>query len=252
VLVANYGGGSVAVLPIQEDGQLGAATDVVQHVGSSIHPTRQQEPHAHSITLDPTNRYALACDLGLDQVLIYRFDSAAGKLAPNDPPGAPLRPGAGPRHLAFHPSGRYVYVINELDSTLTVFAWDETRGTLREIHTMPTLPEDFAGKNTCADLHVAPSGRFVYGSNRGHDSIVIFAINAQTGELSYVGHESTRGQTPRNFAIDPTGTFLLAANQRSDTIVSFRINQETGKLTPTGQVTRVPTPVCIKVAQLAS
>ena len=251
VLVANYAGGSVAMLPIHEDGRIGPVSDFVQHVGSSVDPRRQQSPHAHSINVDPSNRFALVADLGLDKVLVYRLDLTAGKLIPNDEPWAALRPGAGPRHLSFHPTGRYAYVINELDSTLTGFAYDETRGTLREIQTVSTLPEGFAGASHTADVHVAPSGRFVYGSNRGHDSIVIFAVDPETGELTYVGHESTRGEIPRNFAINPTGAYLLAANQRSDNIVMFRIDAETGKLTPTGHVIEVPTPVCVKIVPTA-
>lgn len=250
VLVANYGGGSVALLPIGDDGRLDPATDFHQHQGASVDPQRQRGPHAHSINLDPTNRYALAPDLGLDQVLIYRLDLEQGALRPNDPPSAPLPAGSGPRHLAFHPSAPYAYVINELGSTMTTLAWDGANGTLRPIQTVSTLPSDFAGRSHCADVHVAPSGRFVYGSNRGHDSIVIFAVDPATGTLTLVGHESTRGQTPRNFAIDPTGTFLLAANQGTDTIVTFRIDGETGRLAPTGPVTSVPTPVCVTIAPL--
>lgn len=246
VLVANYTSGSVAVLPIGSEGQLGEACDVHQHVGSSVNPWRQQGPHAHSINLDPANRFAFVCDLGIDKVLVYRFDSRQGKLIPNDPPSISSAPGVGPRHLDVHPSRRFVYVINEIGSTLTAYAYDEARGTLSEIQTVPTLPAGFSGTNHTADIHVHPSGKFVYGSNRGHDSIVIFSIDNQTGRLTYVGHESTRGQTPRNFGIDPTGTFLLAANQRTDTIVTFRIDQATGKLSPTGHVVSVPSPVCLK------
>jgi len=247
VLVANYSSGSAAIFPIQADGRLGPATDVVQHAGSSVNPRRQQGPHAHSINVDPANRFALVADLGLDKVLVYRLDLDRGKLIPNDEPSAPLRPGAGPRHLAFHPSARYAYVINELDSTLTTFAYDETRGTLREIQSVSTLPEGFAGTNYPADVHVSPSGRFVYGSNRGHDSIVAFAVDAETGRLTCVGHEPTQGQVPRNFALDPTGTYLLAANQRTDTVVTFRIDQRTGMPVPTGHVAAVPRPVCVKI-----
>jgi 6-phosphogluconolactonase len=252
VLVANYGSGSVCVLPIGRDGGLGDAADVVQHQGSSVNPRRQQGPHAHSITLDAANRYAFAADLGIDKVMVYRLDTASGKLIPNDPPWAQVKPGAGPRHFDFHPSGKYAYLINELDSTITAFAYDASRGIIREIQTVPTLPADFRGASTCADVHVSPSGKFLYGSNRGHDSIVIFRIDEATGRLSYVGHELTQGKTPRNFAIDPTGTFLLAANQNSDTIVTFRIDQQTGKLTPTGHVAEAPMPVCLKLMPISS
>jgi len=247
VFVANFMSGSVCVLPIQEDGSLGDATDFIQHHGSSVNPKRQEGPHAHATTLDEVNRYAFVPDLGIDKIMIYKFDSSRGKLEPNDEPWVHVRAGAGPRHLVFHPNGRYAYLINELDSTLVAFTYDKKNGTLKEIQTISTLPKDFDGANTCADVHVAPSGKFVYGSNRGHNSIVIYAVDENTGKLTYVGHESTQGKTPRNFAIDPTGRFLLAANQDTDTIVTFRIDQQTGKLSSTGYVTKVPTPVCIKM-----
>ena len=246
VLVANYMGGNLAVYPIQADGSLGPASDVAQHEGSSINPERQDRPHAHSINLDPANRFAFAPDLGIDKVMIYRLDLDAGKLIPNEPPWAQVEDGAGPRHFTFHPNGNYAYLINELGSTITVFAYDAGRGALTEIQTVPTLPADFSAKNTTADIHVHPSGKFLYGSNRGHDSLAIFTIDETTGKLTFTGHESTQGQTPRNFAIAPGGTLLLAANQRSDNIVSFHINQETGQLTSIGHTTKVPMPVCIK------
>ena len=252
VLVANYTEGSVCVLPIQHDGRLGAATDFVEHHGSSIHPRRQRVPHAHCVVVDPTNRYAFVADLGLDKIMIYQLDLDRGRLEPNDEPWIQVKPGAGPRHLTFHPNGGYAYVINELDSTLTAFAYDEGRGTLREIQTVPALPEGFEGTNYCADVHVSPSGRFVYGSNRGHDSIVIFAVEESTGELSYVGHEPTEGRYPRGFAIDPAGAFLLAANRHTNTVVTFRIDQQTGRLVPTGHVVTIPTPVCVKIVPVSS
>lgn len=251
VLVANYSGGNVAVLPIRQDGSLGAATDIVQHHGSSVHPRRQERPHAHSITIDPTNRYALAADLGTDKIMVYQLDLAAGKLVPHEAPWVQVSAGAGPRHLAFHPSRQYVYAINELNSTVTAFRYDETRATLQELQTVSTLPPGFAGQNTCADIHVAPSGRFVYGSNRGHDSIVILEVDHRTGQLECVGHQSTEGKTPRSFALDPSGSVLLAANQDTDTVVSFRVNPQTGQLAPTGHVTRVPAPVCVKIVSFA-
>ncbi len=250
VLAANYGSGSVIVLPIGTDGTLGKAIDIVQHRGSSVDPKRQKGPHAHSINLDRANRYAFVPDLGLDKIMIYQLDLAQGKLVPNDDPWAKVAPGAGPRHFAFHPNGRYAYVINEVNSTLTAFTYDEARGRLAEIHTVPTLPEDFSGTSHCADVHISPSGRFLYGSNRGHDSIVIFQIDQDTGGLTYVAHEPTQGKSPRNFGIDPTGRFLLAANQNSDSIVTFRIDQETGQLTPTGHVTEISMPVCLKYVQV--
>jgi 6-phosphogluconolactonase len=246
VLVANYAGGSVAMLPIQADGSLGEATDFVQHAGSSVNPDRQQGPHAHSINIDPGNRYAFAPDLGIDKIMIYELDLTHGKLTPNSQPWAQVHAGAGPRHFDFHPNGRWAYAINELDSTMTAFNYDDSKGVLTEIGSIATLPDDFDGTSHCADVHVSPSGKFVYGSNRGHDSIVIFAVDERTGQLTLVGHESTQGEIPRNFAIDPTGSLLLAANQSSSTIVTFRIDSETGELNPTGQVVEVPTPVCLK------
>jgi 6-phosphogluconolactonase len=246
VLVANYSGGSVSVLPIREDGTLGAATAFVQHEGSSADPRRQQGPHAHSINLDAANRFAFAADLGLDKILIYRFDPAAGTLAANDPAWATVAPGSGPRHFAFHPGGKFAYVINEMKSTLTAFRYEAARGALDELQTLSTLPAGPVEGNTTAEVQVHPSGKFVYGSNRGHDSIAVFAVDAASGQLKPVEHESTQGKTPRNFGIDPTGQFLLACNQGSNSIVGFRIDQQTGELTPTGQKLDVPSPVCVK------
>ncbi len=245
ILLANYLGGNLSVLPIRGDGSLGPASDRVQHHGSSVNKERQEAPHAHCIILGPSNQHAFAADLGLDKIMIYRFDAQKGKLTPAKQPWAQLKPGAGPRHFKLHPNGRYAYVINELDSTVTGFNYDRTKATLRTIDSVSTLPKDFSGKNSCADLHIAPSGRFLYGSNRGHDSIVVFAINESNGRLSPVQHVSTQGKTPRNFTIDPSGRFLLAANQASDTIVTFRIEQKSGRLAPTGHVAEVPSPVCL-------
>lgn len=246
VLVANYQSGSAAMFPVKTDGSLGEASDAVQHKGSSVSKDRQAGPHAHCIVPDPTNRFAFVNDLGTDSVMVYRLDLAAGKLRPNDPPSASVKAGLGPRHLDFHPNGRFVFVIHELGNMITSFAYDSAKGLLKEIQTVPSLPKGWSGTSHTADIHVAPSGKFLYGSNRGHDSIVIYAIDESTGKLSYVGHESTRGKTPRNFAIDPTGTFLFAENQNSDTIHTFRIDKSTGKLTETGDVTEVPSPVCFK------
>jgi 6-phosphogluconolactonase len=246
VLVANYGSGSVAVLPIKADGSLASASDFVQHRGSSANPKRQEGPHAHSTTLDPANRVAIVADLGLDKLMMYQLDLAHGKLTPNNLEFAQVKPGAGPRHFAFHPAGRYAYVINELDNTVTAFAYDAARSALRELETIPTLPEGFSDVSYCADIHVTPTGKFVYGSNRGHDSIVIFKIDETTGRLSLVGHQSTQGHWPRNFALDPTNQFLFVANERSDNIVAFRMDAQTGQLTPTGQVISTPKPVCVK------
>ncbi len=249
VLVANYDGGNAAVLPLH-DGGLGAPVDMVQHGGSSINPERQKGPHAHSVVLDHANRHAFVSDLGLDKIMIYQFDSRSGKLSPNNEAWVKLKPGAGPRHFTFHPNGRWAYVINELNSTLTAFTYDSAAGKLSELQTIPTLPSRFSEQNSSADVHVLPSGRFLYGSNRGHDSIVVYAIEKSTGALSLVEHVSTGGRTPRNFTIDPSGTFLLAANQNSDSIVSFRIDKVTGKLLPTGHVIEIPSPVCLRLTDM--
>ena len=246
-LVANYASGSVAMLPIRNDGRLGEATDAVQHQGSSVHPERQAGPHAHSITPSPDNRFGLAADLGLDRVMIYRLDLSAGRLRPNDPSSAAVKPGAGPRHLAFHPDRPLVYLINELANTVIAFNWDASRGALREMQTISTLPSDFRGASYCADVHAAPSGRFLYGSNRGHDSIAIFRIDEPQGTLSLVGHQPTLGKWPRNFAIDPSGAWLLVANQESDSIVVFRIDPTAGRLSPTGYAAAVSMPVCLQL-----
>jgi 6-phosphogluconolactonase len=248
LFVANYTSGSVAMYPLTDDGQIEPASDVVQHAGSSVDPERQTGPHAHSINVDPSNRYALVADLGLDQILVYRLDLERGKLVPNDPPAVATAPGAGPRHLDFHPNGRFVYAVNEMASSITAYAYDAAKGTLRALQTLSMLPEGYAGPNSCADVHVHPSGSFVYGSNRGHDSIASFAIDPRTGLLTRLGWESTQGQTPRGFGIDPTGALLLAANQDSSTIVAFHVDAVSGRLTPTGSISAVPTPVCVKFA----
>ena len=245
-LVANYVGGNVAVLPLRSAGSLGAATDLKQDAGSSINAERQDGPHAHCIVLNPANRFAYACDLGTDKIMIFRFDRRRGKLIPNGKPWVQVKPGAGPRHLTFHPGGKFAYVINELHATVTVFACDQTSGDLKELETIATLPADFTGANTSADIHVSPDGRFLYCSNRGHDSIAAFEIDPRTGRLTFIAHESTGGKTPRNFVIDPTGAFLLVANQHSDNIVTFKLDQKTGRLSATGQVAEVPSPVCLK------
>jgi 6-phosphogluconolactonase len=245
VLIANYTGGNVTVFPVERDGSLGEPADMKQYQGSSVNRERQEGPHAHCIVLDPTNRFAYSCDLGTDKIMIFRFDARGGKLLPNDQPWAQVKPGAGPRHLAFHPGGKYVFVLSELHSTVTAFSRDPDSGTLQELQTLTTLPKDFKGQNSAADIHVSFDGRFVYCSNRGHDSIAIFAIDTH-GKLSPIGHESTRGMTPRNFAIDPSGMFLLVANQKSDNLVAFRRDQRTGRLNSTGQLVQVPSPVCLK------
>ncbi|MDP1989980.1 MAG: lactonase family protein [Syntrophales bacterium] len=246
VFVANFLSGSICVLPVLDDGRLGEASDFIQHQGSGIDPARQKGPHAHSVTLDEAGRFAFVPDLGLDKLMVYKFDPKRGMLEANDVPWIKMKPGAGPRHVAFHPGGRFAFLINELDSTLASLSYDGMKGRFKVLHVVSTLPEGYHGESTCADVQVSPSGTFVYGSNRGHDSIVIYRINQRTGRLTYVSHESTQGRTPRSFGVDPTGRFLLAANQDSDTIVTFGIEPKTGKLLPTGHATQVPTPVCVK------
>jgi 6-phosphogluconolactonase len=252
VLVANYETGSLCVLPVHEDGRLGEATDVVQLRGSGPNPQRQEGPHAHMILPGPGGRTLFAVDLGTDRIMLYRLDLERGTLLPADPPWTQLTPGTGPRHLAFHPNGRVAYVIGELQSTVTVLQYDEGRGGLTQVQTISTLPGGFKGQNLGAEIAVAPSGRFVYASNRGHDSLVIYKVDQATGKLSPVGHESSRGAGPRFFTIDPAGHLLLVANQDSDTVVTFWIDQNSGELVATGHVSQVPTPVCLRLLQLNS
>ena len=246
VLAANYGSGSVVALPVRRDGSLGEAVGFVQHAGMSVNAKRQEGPHAHFIQADPGNRFAVVCDLGLDQVLVYRLDAARATLEPNDPRFASVKRGAGPRHLAFDPRGRRAYVINELDSTLTAFSYDGRRGALEAFQTVPTLPEGCTNQNSTAEVEVHPSGRFLYGSNRGHDSIVVYALDRDTGRMSLLQHQSTLGKNPRNFALDPTGRWLLAANQDTHNVVVFRVDPATGRLTPAGRSLEVGAPVCLK------
>ncbi len=245
LLIADYGNGKVAVLPIADDGSLKPLSSAIQHEGSGPDERRQKEPHAHSINPGPTGRFAFAADLGIDKILIYRLDADKGELSANDPAFAAVAPGAGPRHLAFHPDGAFAYVINEMGNTITAFRHDAEKGTLSRVGDVSTLPADFSGSNTTAEVAVHPSGRFVYGSNRGHDSIAIFSVDASTGALAPRGHVGTQGKTPRHFAIDPAGRYLLVANQGSNSIVVFRI-QEDGSLTPTGQTLEIDSPCCVK------
>lgn len=241
-LVANYSGGNAAMLPILEDGQLGPATDVVQHVGSSVHPDRQTAPFVHSILPDPTNRFAIAADLGADKLVMYEMDLELGKLKKHTEVN--VKPGSGPRHTIFHPNGKYLYLINELRSTLTIYRYDSHAGRLEELQTISTLPADFEGENLCADLHIF--GRYLYASNRKHDSIAWYLLNEETGKLSYQGEVPSGGKEPRGFAIDPTGNFLLAAHERSDNVVIFQLDPATGKPLKTGQEVKVSFPVCVK------
>ncbi|MBA4104591.1 MAG: 6-phosphogluconolactonase [Pirellula sp.] len=245
-LVVNYLRGNAAVLPIDADGKLGPATTTVQHHGSSVHNVRQRQPHPHSINLDAANRYAFVADAGTDEIFIYRFDSTAGTLTPHDPPALQSSPGAAPRHFAFHPNGKSAYVVNELDSTVTAMRYDPERGVLEAIQTLSTLPTDAIVDNLTAEIVVHPSGKFLYASNRGHDSIAMFAINPATGLLTPLGQHPSGGRTPRHFSIDPTGKFLLSANQDSNNIVVHNIDSASGKLTRSAHEITVPNPACIK------
>lgn len=244
VLVANYGSGSVAVLPVGPDGRLGAATATVQHTGSSVDPERQKRPHAHCLILDPANRFAFACDLGLDKVMIYRYDSDRGTLTAHEPAFAAVKPGAGPRDMVFRPDGRFAYVGNEMQSTITTFAYDAKAGRLTEVQDVSTLPADFQGQNSIAELAVHPSGRYVYISNRGHNSVAVFGVDAAKGTLTLLQHQSTGGRTPRHFGLDPTARHVIMANQQSDNLLVSRIDS-TGRLTPSGELVSAPTPVYV-------
>jgi 6-phosphogluconolactonase len=246
LLVANYGSGSVSVIPIKSDGRLGKPTGFVQHAGSSVNARRQKSPHAHSVNVGPDNRFAFVADLGIDKIMIYRLDIETGTIVANDPAFAKVKPGAGPRHFAFHPNGKYAYVINELDCTMTGFAYNSALGALTEIQTITTLPKAFDASNTCAEVRVHPSGKFVYGSNRGHDSIVAYRADPARGTLTFIEHEIADIKTPRNFNIEPTGKFCLVANQGGDSVVVFRIDQETGALEPTGHKISIAKPVCVR------
>jgi 6-phosphogluconolactonase len=253
-LVANYDGGSVSSFPVHDDGTLGEAADFVQHHGSSVNKERQEAPHAHWIGTSPDNHFALAADLGLDEVLIYRFNAAKGMLTPNNQPYAKVNPGAGPRHLAFHPNGKFAYALAELEDSVTVFAYKAGNGSLSPLQTvsaLSTLRKDNKGPKEAAEIAVHPNGKFLYASNRaGIDTISAFSINPAKGTLSLRDEYPTMGKTPRNFAIDPTGKFLLAANQESSNIVVFRIDSATGALAPTGEIVEAPAPVCITFLQL--
>ena len=249
VFVANYGGGNVAALSIAEDGKLGEATGFAQHKASDADSERQVA-RAHSINLDKAGRFAVAADAGVDEVFVYRFDPQAGTLAPNDPRSTKVAAGAAPRHFAFHPNGVNAYVINEAEMSVTAFKYDAKSGVLKAIQTISTIPGETQKGFSTAEVQVHPSGKFLYGSNRGHDTIAIFRIDAETGKLTAAGHQPTGGKTPRNFGIDPTGTFLLAANQNSGTITVHRIDPKTGALEATGTTIEVARPVCVKFLPL--
>lgn len=246
VVVANYTTGDVAALPVKADGSLGKATSFHKHTGASVNPARQKEPHAHCIVVSPNNRFVYSADLGLDQVLCYRLDAANAKLTPNDPPFAKSPPGAGPRHLTFDPSGKHVYVINELLNSVTVFDYDGETGALKERQTISTLPKDFKKASYCADLKITPNGKFLYGTNRGHDSIASYRIG-QNGELTLLAIEPSLGKGPQNLLITPDGKLLVCANMPGNNVVVFRIDSDTGKLTSAGEPVSIPSPSCIRL-----
>lgn len=245
VLVANYASGSVAVLPVAADGRLGEPSSVVQHSGRSVHPERQQGSHAHGVTLDPANRFAFVCDLGLDRILAYRFDAQAGKLTPADPAFAAVKAGAGPRHLVFRPDGKFAYVVNELNSTITVFTYAAESGKLTEIQTESTLPPYFDGRNTAAEIGMHPSGKWLYVSNRGNESVVLFDIDREKGTITYTEEQGTGGKKPRHFGIQPSAKHLAIANQDSDTVLVCRIDDGNGRLKPSGVFADAPSPACV-------
>ncbi|MCY2988207.1 MAG: lactonase family protein [Planctomycetota bacterium] len=246
VLVANYATGSVASLPVHEDGSLGEASSFMQHAGSSVDPARQEGPHAHCLVVSPDNRFAYAADLGLDQVLGYRLDAARAKLSANQPPFVKTSPGVGPRHLTFHPTGKQVYVINELSNSVTLFDYDSASGMLRERQTISTLPQEFVGKSYCADLKITPNGRFLYGTNRGHDSIAAYRLD-ENGRLTLIGIEPSLGQGPQNLAISPGGELLLCANMPGNNVAVFQIDPSTGRLRSVGPPVSLPSPSCIRL-----
>lgn len=244
LLVANYSSGSVAVFPVAPDGKLGEATDVVQHTGKSVNPDRQKGPHAHGIAFSPDQKFAFVCDLGLDKVLTYRFDAEHGKLTPGEPAFTPLKPGAGPRHMVFRPDGKFAYVINELNSTITVFAYEPKAGVLTELQNISTLPVHYDGSNTAAEIGMNPSGKFLYGSNRGHETVVLFEIDLEKGTLTWVEEQSTGGKKPRHFGIQPSAKHLAICNQDSDTVLVGRIDAGNGRFKASGVSAECPSPVC--------
>jgi len=244
VVVANYSSGNVASLPIKPDGSLGEPVSFIQHTGSSVDAKRQKEPHAHSIVVSPKNRFVYAADLGLDQVLIYKLDASTATLTPNDPPYAKTPAGAGPRHLTFHPNGKQLYVINELLNSVTVFDLNAESGALTEIQTISTLPADFTGTSYCADLKITPNGKFLYGTNRGHDSIAAYSIAAD-GKLTLIGIEPSLGKGPQNLAITAGGEWLICANMPGKNVAVFAIDGQTGKLKSAGAPVEMASPSCI-------
>ncbi len=250
LLIANYGGGNVAVYPISDDGSLKPVSCNIQHEGSSVDKSRQEAPHAHSINVSSDNKFAYAADLGLDKIMIYKLDAEAHTLSPANQPAALVTPGGGPRHFSIHPSGKFAYTNNEMTMVVTGFSRNPEDGSLRAIQEISTIPAGFNGRKSTAECLVHPSGRFLYVSNRGHETITAYTIDQETGLLSYVGNEPTGGKEPRNFFIDPSGKWLLAENQNSDTVYVFSIDQQTGELNPTGDFVTVGRPVCIRMVKL--
>jgi 6-phosphogluconolactonase len=248
VLVANYTAGTVAVLPLAADGRLRPPSNVKQHAGTGPNKARQEGPHAHEIVLDAAEAFAFAVDLGADRIFVYRYGAASGTLEPNDPKAAVLEPGSGPRHLAWHPSGKIAYVVSELGSTVTAFRYDAGRGTLDPFQTVTTLPAGFSGPNKAAEVTVSPDGRFLYASNRGDDSLAVFSIDAASGTLAASVRVPTGGQAPRHFVIDASGRWLLVANQDSDSITFFRLDPTTGRPSPIGRPLVLSKPVCVLLA----
>jgi 6-phosphogluconolactonase len=246
VLVANYVGGSVEVIPIDKDGSLGAPTSFIQQKGSSTNAKRQGGPHAHYISVDLGNKYAFVPNLGADKLFVYKFDATTGTLSPNSPEFMKSPAGAGPRHFAFHPGGKFAYLLNELKGSIIAYSYEESTGTLEEKQLISTLPKSYRGGNLTAEIQVHPSGKFVYSSNRGNNTIAMFSVDETTGLLTSIGHQSTMGRTPRNFSLDPLGEYLIAANQFSDDLAVFTVDQSTGKLQATGEKAKASSPVCVK------
>jgi 6-phosphogluconolactonase len=253
LFVANYNGGSVAVFPIQADGSLGARTAFDQHTGQSVTPDRAPQAYSHSIIIDPSNHFVLNPDLGLDRIYIYKFDDQTGALTANTPAWFTDHPGSGPRHGTFSPDGKFVYVCHEIANVVGVYAWDGAQGTLTEEQSISTLPADFKGTSTAAEIQIHPNGKFLYVSNRGHNSIAEFAVDAASGRLTFVGTTPTQGKTPRNFTLDPTGHWLLASNQESNSAIVYRVDPATGRLTPTGPLAMLPAaPFCERFVPAAA
>jgi 6-phosphogluconolactonase len=250
VLVANYVGGSVAAIALKADGSLGEITANIKHTGKSVDTVRQTQPYAHSIQLDPTNKFALAADLGVDKIFIYRYNKKTGSVTPNNPAFAKVSPGSGPRHFAFHPNKHFVYLLTEMGNTVITYKWNSSKGILTELQTSSTLPSDFKGVSKAAEILVNPNGKFLYASNRGHESLAIFSINKSTGKISLLEHISTLGKSPRNFEFDPTKKWLIVANHNSDNAVVFKVDEKTGHLTPNGQQASIVSPFCVRFLPL--